>query len=525
AFSVIICAIYLFVRLLETLDDKVEKDYLQLLKDAQIKKSEMRLDTSRYNTEKKGILFIKTPDSSSVPEKYYCVLKNNMLFLFNSLNDVSAINVICFDGCSVSIVRNKVGSSKYNKKNCIATIQPERELLFHSKILHFYFESGFDLETWYWFIKEASSLTHKKSIEEEQEAKICKKFFEELPVRLGIPTSERVGSIPLPVPSQSSLANPIQPVSSTISSIPPSTSTIITENKRSTPLKTSEELSGLRERNRFSSTSTSLFNNTIVNGSGGANDTEINNQIDSIIDDYSSNISTGTSNSNINVSIPPSIFNSTAVMGSTSKYDWFNVALARVFFNFYDSETLLGFAAEKITKKINKVKKPSILKSISLQNLEFGPNIPVLNDAKLLYITPNGEFSADVAITYHGGFTMTIKIEIMISFRGHSVTIPFVISVLVKSLSGRVNVQCLPNPTKRIWIGFYEEPKCELDIDTSIGQSKTGYFANIPKLAKLIITKLKAEIFEMMVLPNRDDLPFPRPSSSKKNPSIIPNKA
>ncbi|EGC30107.1 hypothetical protein DICPUDRAFT_99627 [Dictyostelium purpureum] len=537
-FSTIICAIYLFVRLLETLDTKTEKAYIDMLKEVEEEKKLMKLDTSRYSTEKRGKIYIKLPDSTTnIPEKHYCVLKNNMLFLFNRPDDVSAVNVICFDGCSISIVRNKVGSSKYNKKNCVSVMQPERDLLYHSKILHFYFDNGKDLETWFWYIKEASSLTVRKSSLEDQEEKTCKKFFEELPVRLNIPPQCRVGSIPEPVQSTIGLNgsngvtsagavsnNSMGSVASNSngsgsSSIGESLSSFAQKKLKSKSISSTEE-SVLRDRSSKSSSTNSAFSNEMI-------DNHINTIIDDINDGSNGNsgyvkkggsihLSQGLAN-NIQTGIPSHIIT------PPSKYDWFNVALARVFFNFYDSETLLGFAAEKITKKINKLKKPSILKSITLQNLNFGPNIPVLNDAKLLYLTPQGEFSADIAITYHGGFTLTIKIEVMISFRNHSVTIPFVISVLVKSLSGRLNVQCLPTPTKRFWIGFYEEPECELSIDTSIGQSKTGYFTNMPKLAKIIVNKLKAELFEMMVLPNMDDFPLPHPKSSKhKNQSINP---
>ncbi|KAN0053025.1 hypothetical protein ACTA71_012506 [Dictyostelium dimigraforme] len=543
-FSTIVCAIYLFIRLLETLDTKTEKEYLEMLKETEAEKKLMKLDTSRYNSEKRGKVYIKLPDSTTnIPEKHYCVLKNNMLFLFNNPNDVSAVNVICFDGCSVSIVRNKIGSSKYNKKNCISVMQPERDLLYHSKILHFYFDCGKDLETWYWFVKEASSMTVKKTPLEDQEEKICKKFFEELPARLNIPQSCRVGNIP--EQNQSSVTNNVNssnnsnsnnnnnnitnnsnfdtPSSaSSINSTASSLSSFAINKFKSKTSPPAEEQSILRDRSASKSSSTnSAFSNEMI-------DSQINTLIDDIND--SSNSSTNgnsgfaksgsihlSSNQfmqNTNSSIPSQI------QPVQSRYDWFNVALARVFFNFYASETLLGFAAEKITKKINKLKKPSILKSITLQNLDFGPNIPVLNDAKLLYLTPQGEFSADIAITYHGGFTLTIKIEVMISFRNHSVTIPFVISVLIKSLQGRLNVQCLPTPTKRLWIGFYEEPECELSIDTSIGQSKTGYFTNMPKLAKIIVNKLKAEVFEMMVLPNMDDFPLPHPKGHKNPPPI-----
>eukprot|EP01132_Coremiostelium_polycephalum_P002318 gene2318-2858_t len=528
-----IAAVYLLIRFLETLDTKVEKEYKDVLSTLAKEKSERRIDTSRFNCEKRGRVYIKTPSSSTsdASDWNYCVLKANMLFLFKNQTDSSAIGIICFDGCSISIIRNKIGSSKYHKKNCIAVIHPERELMFHSRILHFYYDNGKELETWFWFLKEASSLTIKKTPQEELEAKTCQKFFAELPNRLQIAQSQQVTSalIHNSTPDSASILNGHRRTPSNSSSSTSPASSILNQSPKS-PLATDETSFTSPGGNNNSFLRNRSSSNSSNNNSGylnGVSNVHIDNQIDSIINDYSSNISTTGSSTTTSSgtaskrSSKDNYINNTSITNQP-RFDWVNALLGRVFFNLYDSEALLGFAASKITKKINKLKKPSILKSITLQNLEFGPNLPVLKDAQLLYISSQGELSADLQIEYHGGFTLTIKIEVMISFRQHSVTIPFVISVLVKSLSGRANIQCLPPPTKRFWFGFYEEPQCEIVIDTSIGQSKTGYFTNMPKLAKIIVNKLKAELFEMIVLPNMDDFPMPTPKTKKKNDSIVP---
>ena len=64
-----------------------------------------------------------------------------------------------------------------------------------------------------------------------------------------------------------------------------------------------------------------------------------------------------------------------------------------------------------------------------------------------------------------------------------------------------------PPPASRLWYGFYEEPSVSLEIDTEFGENKK--IKNLPHLAKIIIYKIKSEIFEMMVLPQMDDFPIP----------------
>ncbi|EGG15446.1 PH domain-containing protein [Cavenderia fasciculata] len=529
-FSVIICGFYLLVRFLEALDTKTEKEYKDILADAAKERAERRYDTSRFNTEKRGKIFIKTPENTSAesPEWSHCVLKNNMLFLFRQATDTSAIGVICFDNCSISIIRNK--TSKFHKKNGIVIIHPERELLFHSKILHFFFENGKELETWYWFLKEASSLTIKKTPDEEAAAKLCQQFFTDLPVRACVPGSaqQTVGNMSGYFPSNSSVAANSSNSSSSSSSHKRNNS-----NSNSKEIEMSEILmNGSSNTSTGGSPTTSSSSFTLrerksagFTSSPVSTNTNTINSTSTTPPYTSTTTTTNTTTGNLqstplNIPTPLQTAYTNTIDGisgpvAASKFDWLNVLLGRVFFNIYNADELLQFASSKIIKKINKLKKPSILKSITLQNLDFGTNLPILQDAKLLFITPQGELSCDLLLKYHGGFTLTIKIEVMISFRGHSVTIPFVISVTVKSLSGRMNIQCLPPPTKRIWVGFYGEPECELDIDTSIGQSKTSYL-NLPKVAKIIVNKLKAELFEMMVLPNTDDWPLPH-AKQKKN--------
>ncbi|EFA83753.1 PH domain-containing protein [Heterostelium album PN500] len=506
---------------LETLDSKTEKEYKDILEQAARERAERRLDTSRYGSEKRGKVFIRTPENSASDsqEWYHCVLKANMLFLFKQPTDTSAVGVICFDGCSLSIIRNK--TSKFHKKNGITVLHAERELLFHSKILNFYFENGKELETWYWFLKEAAALTLKKTPEEELETKVSKQFFADLPVRACVPLAHQA-----PIGNMNGTNNSIGN-GSTLNSInggghkrsssnssTSSTSTLTTPSVIISPngsITNQLEESVLRERKSASSyipSSSSSSSNTPASST---------NSSPPFTSTSNNNTTNNSSSPNINitgVNIDP---NKSKVV----QYDWLNVLLGRVFFNLYNSEELLAFASSKITKKLNKLKKPSILKSITLQNLDFGPNLPILQDAQLLFLTPQGELSVDLVVKYQGGFTLTIRIEVSFSIRGRTMTIPLVISVLVKSLSGRLNLQCLPPPTKRLWVGFYEEPQCEIEIDTSIGESKSSYF-NMPKIAKVIVNKLKAELFEMMVLPNTDDWPLPSGHRRKKAKNEIP---
>jgi hypothetical protein len=98
---------------------------------------------------------------------------------------------------------------------------------------------------------------------------------------------------------------------------------------------------------------------------------------------------------------------------------------------------------------------------------------------------------------------MVFDVEIM----GRHFTTDARFSVACKRLSGKVHVRMGAVPADRIWFGFHSEPDIDLDINSLIGQ--TNPIANIPKLASILIYKVKQELIEVMVLPDMEDIQIP----------------
>jgi len=151
-----------------------------------------------------------------------------------------------------------------------------------------------------------------------------------------------------------------------------------------------------------------------------------------------------------------------------------------------------------------------------LTELVFGPNLPIVHEVQLLYIKPWGETALDASISYVGGFHVVIEVVIDMKVPAlGNVTVPASLSVTVKSLSGKVHFLTHGPPSDRFWLGFYEEPKVELAIDTRIGSKHPLH--NLPKLPDIIVYKLKKELIKMMVLPEMDDWPLPKIKPSGGN--------
>ncbi len=85
-------------------------------------------------------------------------------------------------------------------------------------------------------------------------------------------------------------------------------------------------------------------------------------------------------------------------------------------------------------------------------------------------------------IIYHGGFTLTVNIDISLEVMGHSLAVPVMITARVTHLQGKAVVRIPPPPSVRIWFAFEREPTCEVDIDTAFGAAGMGALFTITSL-------------------------------------------
>lgn len=205
--------------------------------------------------------------------------------------------------------------------------------------------------------------------------------------------------------------------------------------------------------------------------------------------------------------------------------DWFNAILARIFYHIHNQEGFIHWLGNVIQKKFNKIKKPSFVGSITVQEVYVGPNLPVVSNIQLLSLSPTGEIKADCYVDYdvpQGGFHLKIQVMIDINLPGvnANVTLPIVLAFTARQLKGKLHVHITTPPSNKIWIGFYEPPSVELAINTEIGSKYK--LSNIPKLANIIANKIKQEMIEMMVLPEMDDWPIPnvKPPPGRPKPEL-----
>lgn len=186
---------------------------------------------------------------------------------------------------------------------------------------------------------------------------------------------------------------------------------------------------------------------------------------------------------------------------------WFNFLLHRMFYNVHDDCYFEKIVKDKIQDKIKKLNIPKVLKEVSVDHISFGPNLPIFENLKLLDEIKDGYIAIDSDLTYRGGFKIKFSLVISIELLGRTIEIPASLSATVKHISGKVLVHCAPPPADRLWIGFYESPNVDVEIDSFISNTKVG------PISSIIAKKLENEIIETLVLPDMEDFSFPKPSS------------
>ncbi|KAI9335860.1 putative integral membrane protein conserved region-domain-containing protein [Pilaira anomala] len=207
---------------------------------------------------------------------------------------------------------------------------------------------------------------------------------------------------------------------------------------------------------------------------------------------------------------------------------WLNAILGRLFLGLYKTEEMRLYFQEKISKKTQKIKRPSFLGEISVQNVDIGNSIPFVTQPKLLSLTPEGDLMAEATVHYAGGLQVVIQTDFNWNYSSlmKPIRVPLVLSVTLKKLSGKLLLKVKPPPTNRYWIAFYEMPEMNWEITPIVSDKQI----RLSMVTNAIQSKIREFMMENIVLPNMDDFSFcpsggkggifgelvPKPSSPKE---------
>ncbi|GFU39020.1 testis-expressed protein 2 [Nephila pilipes] len=102
---------------------------------------------------------------------------------------------------------------------------------------------------------------------------------------------------------------------------------------------------------------------------------------------------------------------SKSTSASQSNLTWLNVLIGRVFFDFLTEDIWAQLVAEKIQRKLSKIKLPVFLKELTVKDINLGTALPKIHRASEPTIDQRGLW-IDIDLSYNGFFQMTLETKI-----------------------------------------------------------------------------------------------------------------
>jgi hypothetical protein len=185
---------------------------------------------------------------------------------------------------------------------------------------------------------------------------------------------------------------------------------------------------------------------------------------------------------------------------------WINALIGRVFLGVYKTRDLETFINDKITKKISRVKRPSFLTNIKIQQIDTGDAAPYLSNLKLRDLNVEGECVVETDLKYTGSFRIevaaTARIDLGARFKVREVNL--ILAVVLRRLEGHALFKIKPPPSNRIWVSFQTMPKMEMTIEPIVSSRQITYTV----ITRQIENRIKEVFAETLVQPFWDDIPF-----------------
>lgn len=185
---------------------------------------------------------------------------------------------------------------------------------------------------------------------------------------------------------------------------------------------------------------------------------------------------------------------------------WINALIGRIFLGVYKTRDLETFINDKITKKISRVKRPSFLTNIKIQQIDTGDAAPYLSNLKLRDLNVEGECVVEADLKYTGSFRIevaaTARIDLGARFKVREVNL--ILAVVLRRLEGHALFKIKPPPSNRIWVSFQTMPKMEMTIEPIVSSRQITYTV----ITRQIENRIKEVFAETLVQPFWDDVPF-----------------
>ena len=185
---------------------------------------------------------------------------------------------------------------------------------------------------------------------------------------------------------------------------------------------------------------------------------------------------------------------------------WLNAIIGRWFLAMKNTKHFEDYVYKKLSKKLNKIKKPGFFNQFEITDIQPGKLAPFFTYPKLKEINPDGTVVASCYVTYNGGLSVTIETKVDLTF-GTKFTnreVDLVLKITLSKLEGPMLFKLKPPPSGRFWYCYELDPIVNFKIEPLLS-SRT---LNFNFITNSIEKKFKEAIKESLVYPFWDDIVF-----------------
>ena len=185
---------------------------------------------------------------------------------------------------------------------------------------------------------------------------------------------------------------------------------------------------------------------------------------------------------------------------------WLNALIGRWFLAIKDTKYFENYIYTKLSKKLNKIKKPGFFDTFQITEIYPGTSAPFFTYPQLREINPDGTLVVSANISYSGGMSVTIKTKLDLAF-GTKITTreaDLTLKITFTNLEGPLLIKMKPPPSNRFWYCYEVEPLMQLKIEPVLSNKALSYSFITSSIEK----KFKEAIKESLVLPHWDDMVF-----------------
>lgn len=185
---------------------------------------------------------------------------------------------------------------------------------------------------------------------------------------------------------------------------------------------------------------------------------------------------------------------------------WMNALIGRWFLAIKDTKFFENYIFTKLSKKLNKIKKPGFFDEFQITDIQPGGSAPFFTYPSLKEINPDGTLVISAHVSYNGGLSVTIATKLDLTFGTKFTTreVDLVLKISLVNLEGPMLIKLKPPPSNRFWYCYEVEPTLNFQIEPILSSKSLNYSF----ITSTIEKKFREAVKESLVMPYWDDIEF-----------------